>query len=117
MNNGVNQELFQRHADNPILSVDDWSYPVNSVFNPAVTVFKDQILLLIRAEDFRGHLHFTVARTDDGVRDWQFDGAPTMCFFPYPAELHQSSSSPKMPPLVLPRFFGQTWVLFIIKHF
>ena len=78
MNNRVNHELFQRHAENPILVVDDWSYPVNSVFNPAVTVFKDQILLLIRAEDFRGHSHLTVARSDDGVRDWQIDGAPTM---------------------------------------
>jgi len=30
-----NHELFYRHRDNPILSVDDWPYDANSVFNAA----------------------------------------------------------------------------------
>ena len=30
-------ELFQRHSANPILTAEDWPYPVNAVFNPGAT--------------------------------------------------------------------------------
>ena len=29
------RELFRRHPGNPILTAEDWPYPVNAVFNPA----------------------------------------------------------------------------------
>jgi predicted GH43/DUF377 family glycosyl hydrolase len=32
---------------------------------------------LVRAEDFRGISHFTVARSDDGISDWRIDREPT----------------------------------------
>lgn len=82
-------ELFQRHPDNPILSVSDWPYKANSVFNAAAAEVDGKILLLARVEDYRGISHLTVARSDDGISDWEIDDAPTLMPEPekYPEEL------------------------------
>jgi predicted GH43/DUF377 family glycosyl hydrolase len=72
-------ELFRRHPLNPILSVAGWPYPANSVFNPGATLLPDgTTLLLCRVEDRRGHSHFCVARSANGVDDWQIDREPTL---------------------------------------
>ncbi|HVH20474.1 MAG TPA: glycosidase [Myxococcota bacterium] len=77
--------LFQRHSANPILSPSHWSYPVNTVFNPAATLLKDgSTLLLVRVEDRRGHSHLCAARSANGIDGWQIDPQPTL--FPDPAE-------------------------------
>ena len=47
-------ELFRRDPANPILTADDWPYPVNAVFNPAAVVVGDETVLLARVEDRRG---------------------------------------------------------------
>ena len=36
--NNQHPELFRRNKLNPILSADDWPYPVNSVFNAGATL-------------------------------------------------------------------------------
>jgi predicted GH43/DUF377 family glycosyl hydrolase len=77
MTSRAGHELFCRHPDNPILSVRDWSYPANSVFNAAAAVTNGQTLLLVRVEDFRGISHLTVARSEDGVHGWKVDPEPT----------------------------------------
>lgn len=89
MNNRSDYELFERHPDNPILSVGAWPYRANAVFNAAAAQVDGQTLLLVRVEDFRGISHLTVARSDDGVGDWQIDPRPTLCADPdrYPEEL------------------------------
>jgi len=78
MSRKLNHELFQRYPDNPILSVEDWPYRANSVFNAAAAEVNNQILLLARVEDYRGISHLTVARSDDGINDWQIDDEPTL---------------------------------------
>ena len=78
MKDKTSRELFIRHPDNPILSVKDWPYDANSVFNAAAVEMDKQILLLVRVEDFRGISHFTVARSDDGISKWQIDSEPTL---------------------------------------
>jgi predicted GH43/DUF377 family glycosyl hydrolase len=82
-------ELFRRHPGNPILTVDDWSYPANSVFNAASAIVGGRTLLLARVEDFRGVSHFTVARSDDGVTGWEVDEKPSFVADPesHPEEL------------------------------
>ena len=75
---GSNDDLFQRHPGNPILSVKDWPYRANSVFNAAAAEINGKILLLARVEDFRGISHLTAARSEDGVGDWRIDAAPTL---------------------------------------
>lgn len=72
-------DLFQRYKQNPILTAEDWPYPVNSVFNPAAVMLKDgTTLLFCRVEDRRGHSHFCAARSTNGVDNWQIDDKPTM---------------------------------------
>ncbi len=83
------KELFQRHPANPILTAKNWSYPVNTVFNPGATIFNGKVLLLARVEDRRGFSHLTKAVSEDGVANWQIDGSPTLEPEPdvYPEEL------------------------------
>lgn len=86
----TNNTLFTRKPSNPILQASDWPYPANSVFNPAATVLSNgDTLLLVRVEDHRGFSHFTVARSSNGVTDWEIESAPSLEAEPenYPEEL------------------------------
>lgn len=71
--------LFRRHEGNPILTARDWPYPAHTVFNPGATLLADgTTLLLCRVEDRRGHSHFCVARSKNGIDGWKIDETPTM---------------------------------------
>jgi predicted GH43/DUF377 family glycosyl hydrolase len=63
---------------------------VNSVFNAGVTRLQDgTVLLLCRVEDFSGRSHFCVARSRNGIDNWEIDAAPTFIAEPdkYPEEV------------------------------
>ena len=72
------RELFKRASCNPILTVNDWPYPANSVFNPAATMYRGKVLLLARVEDRRGFSHLTKAVSDDGISNWVIDEKTTI---------------------------------------
>ncbi len=77
--NCTHEVLFHRHRRNPILTAADWPYPINTVFNPGVTRLPDgTTLLLCRAEDRRGHSHFCIARSKNGIDGWEIDPRPTL---------------------------------------
>jgi len=78
MHGRTDHELFTRHPDNPILSVRNWPYRANSVFNAAAAEGDGKTLLLVRVEDFRGHSHLTVARSEDSFSDWDIQLVPTL---------------------------------------
>lgn len=82
------KELFRRHSQNPIIKVADIPYRINSVFNAGATLIGDETLLLMRVEDRRGISHLTVARSKNGVTDWEIEPAPTLMPDPenYPEE-------------------------------
>lgn len=83
-------KLFHRHNLNPILTATDWPYPVHSVFNPGAVLLPDgTTVLLCRVEDRRGHSHFCVARSANGLDNWQIDPQPTLLADPehFPEEL------------------------------
>jgi predicted GH43/DUF377 family glycosyl hydrolase len=71
-------ELFRRHPGNPILTAEDWPYPVNAVFNPAAAAVDGQTALLARVEDRRGISHLAVARCGNGIDGWTVDAAPLL---------------------------------------
>jgi predicted GH43/DUF377 family glycosyl hydrolase len=75
-------ELFDRHPANPILTVGDWPYPANAVFNPAAAAIDGTTILLARVEDLRGISHLTVARSANGVDGWTVESEPLL--FPVP---------------------------------
>ena len=84
------ETLLHRYECNPILTAADWPYKINTVFNPGATRLKDgTTLLLCRVEDLRGHSHFSVARSRNGVDGWDIDPQPTLCPMPneWPSEL------------------------------
>ena len=76
--------MFVRHPDNPIISAEMWPYPVHSVFNAGAALLEGSTVLLVRAEDFRGISHLTVARSVDGITGWEIDSHPS--FTPQPDE-------------------------------
>ncbi len=82
-------DLFKRHPGNPVLTADDWPYPVNSVFNAGATHINGHTLLLGRVEDRSGLSHLCAARSADGISDWKIDPEPTFPADPdnYPEEL------------------------------
>lgn len=88
--NNHHPELFHRHKLNPILTAADWPYPIHSVFNAGATLLQDgTTLLLCRVEDRRGHSHLCVARSANGLDDWQIDSQPTLSADPenFPEEI------------------------------
>lgn len=71
--------LFTRHSGNPILSRENWPYPINSVFNAAAVLLADgDTLLLCRVEDRSGLSHLCAARSANGIDDWRIDAQPTL---------------------------------------
>jgi len=88
---GYSEEpLFTRCQGNPILTRNDWPYPVNSVFNAGATLLKNgNTLLLCRVEDRTGLSHLCAARSVNGVDGWTIDPKPTLMANPreYPEEI------------------------------
>jgi predicted GH43/DUF377 family glycosyl hydrolase len=72
------RELFHRHPDNPILTAEDWPYPVNVVFNPAAAEVNGTTVVLARVEDMRGISHLSVARSANGIDGWEVDPEPLL---------------------------------------
>lgn len=71
--------LLTRYRENPILTRNDWPYRIHTVFNPAAIRLQDgTTLLLCRVEDYQGHSHLTVARSQNGLDNWEIDPAPSM---------------------------------------
>jgi predicted GH43/DUF377 family glycosyl hydrolase len=70
--------FVRRYEGNPILSPDGWPYPANATFNPGATLFRGETLLLVRVEDCRGFSHLTLARSKDGIKDWEIDTEPAL---------------------------------------
>lgn len=75
----TNGELFQRYSGNPIITADDWPYPVNSVFNPgAIKLPHGETILLARVESRRGVSFLNIIRSDDGLTNWRIDPNPAL---------------------------------------
>jgi predicted GH43/DUF377 family glycosyl hydrolase len=89
--------LFQRHADNPILTAADWPYPAHTVFNAGACQVGEETILLVRVEDRRGHSHLTVARSTDGISNWQIDTKPS--FAPSPDQFPEETWGVEDPRL------------------
>lgn len=84
------RELFRRYKHNPIITKEQWPYPANAVFNAGATLLPNgDTVLLVRVEDRRGISHLAVARSKDGINDWDIDRKPTFTPNPgkYPEEI------------------------------
>lgn len=71
-------DIFRRYPGNPIITTKDLPYGANSVFNAGAAQVGSETLLLLRVEDRRGISHLTVARSKNGVTNWQIQQKPTL---------------------------------------
>jgi len=67
------EEPFVRCPNNPLISAHDLPYQANAVFNAGAADMGDHVLLLIRVESCSGRSHLIVARSKDGITDWEFE--------------------------------------------
>jgi predicted GH43/DUF377 family glycosyl hydrolase len=66
-------EVFVRHPQNPILTIDDLPVPANSVFNSgAIKLGQRRYAMVLRIEDLDRKQHFRMAMSEDGV-SWKVD--------------------------------------------
>jgi len=63
-------DLFRRHENNPIITVNDLPMQAIAVYNPGVAQVGDEIVLLLRVELADGRSSLYVARSKDGVNNW-----------------------------------------------
>jgi beta-1,4-mannooligosaccharide/beta-1,4-mannosyl-N-acetylglucosamine phosphorylase len=77
----VGADLFRRYTGNPILTAANWPYPAHSVFNPGAALMNGETILLVRVEDFRGFSHLTLARSKDGITNWNIEESPTLEYY------------------------------------
>jgi len=86
----VDHPLFTRYPGNPLLSHENWPYPINSVLNAGAVHLPDgDTLLLCRIEDRSGLSHLCAARSANGIDNWCIDSQPTLMANPneYPEEI------------------------------
>ena len=86
----ADRPLFTRHPGNPLLSQDNWPYPINSVLNAGAVLLPDgDTLLLCRVEDRSGLSHLCAARSTNGIDKWRIDSKPTLMANPkeFPEEI------------------------------
>ncbi len=70
---------LQRYAGNPILTAQQWPYPIHAVFNAGAATLPDgRTVLLCRVEDRVGYSHLCAARSGNGLDNWTIDGEPTL---------------------------------------
>ncbi len=83
-------QLFTRNPGNPLLTRENWPYPINSVLNAGAVLLADgDTLLLCRVEERTGLSHLCAARSANGVDGWRIDPQPTLPANPreYPEEI------------------------------
>ena len=71
-------EIFEKYKGNPILTPQDWPYPARAVINPGAIRVGEETVLLVRVENMNSVCHLTVARSADGLTNWEIDPAPTI---------------------------------------
>ncbi len=70
--------FFYRSDKNPILTVADMPFSAAAVLNPGATLQDDKVVLLLRVEDYSGRSNIHVARSDDGIANWEVEAEPIL---------------------------------------
>ncbi|MCB9249422.1 MAG: hypothetical protein H6613_13185 [Ignavibacteriales bacterium] len=59
---------IERYLNNPILTIKDVPFRVNSIFNPGAVKFNNEYLLISRLEMPNGRSSFALATSSDGYK-------------------------------------------------
>ncbi|MDP8257835.1 MAG: glycoside hydrolase family 130 protein [Candidatus Aadella gelida] len=71
------RDVIHRHEENPIIKLEDLSFPCLNIMNAGAVKIGDQYILLVRIETMKGHSVFIIARSKDG-RNFKVDKEPIM---------------------------------------
>lgn len=74
----MNGHVFQRCSANPIITAESLPFASAAVFNPGAAQYQDDVVLLLRIEDDAGYSSIYVARSRNGVTDWEIDPDPLL---------------------------------------
>jgi len=72
----MRNEVFSRSPRNPIITRDLVPFSAAAVYNPGVAEHDGDVVLLLRIEDRRGFSQLHVARSKNGVTDWEINPEP-----------------------------------------
>jgi len=72
------RNLFKRSQLNPILTASHMPMSSAAVLNPGATEHDDEVILLLRVEDLDGYSDIHVARSKNGVTDWEIEKEPLL---------------------------------------
>ncbi len=70
--------IFRRAKENPILTSEDMPVRAEAVLNPGATEQDGRVALLVRAEHASGFSDVYVARSSNGVTDWEVAPEPLL---------------------------------------
>jgi hypothetical protein len=69
----MDNAAFTRSPNNPLILSKNLPYQANAVFNAGAADLGEEVVLLLRVESSSGRSHLIVARSKDGVRNWQVE--------------------------------------------
>ena len=72
------KRLFERCDQNPIITPDHLPFEAAGVSNPGATEQDGYVVLLLRVEDRAGNSNIYVARSKDGIENWDIDPDPLL---------------------------------------
>jgi predicted GH43/DUF377 family glycosyl hydrolase len=72
------KRLFERCDQNPIITPDHLPFEAAGVLNPGATEQDGYVVLLLRVEDRAGNSDIYVARSKDGIENWDIDPDPLL---------------------------------------
>ncbi len=72
----ITMDVFQRHAQNPVFTIEHLPFPAIAVYNPGVAEVEGDVVLLVRVEGDDGLSALYVARSKNGVDNWQLSSKP-----------------------------------------
>lgn len=70
--------FFQRSERNPIITTKQLPWAAAAVLNPGATEQDGDVVLLLRVENDAGYSSIHVARSADGVENWNIDSEPIL---------------------------------------
>ena len=70
--------IFKRSMENPILTPQDMPFPAAAVLNPGATEQNGEVVLLLRVENHAGYSSIHVARSQNGMTDWNVETEPIL---------------------------------------
>jgi predicted GH43/DUF377 family glycosyl hydrolase len=74
----LSHQPFRRSEHNPIITPAQLSFPALGVLNPGAAEVGGQVVLLLRVENLAGHSDIYVARSPNGVTNWEIESRPIL---------------------------------------